>query len=279
LLLLAGLLLINRYLSKRIWLPFYTALEKLRHYRVEQHQPLELVWSSINEFRDLNRSLEELTERVHSSYLSQKEFSENASHEIQTPLAIFQSKLELLMQTYPLNEEQAELIGDMANASQRLGKLNKSLILLTRIENLQFAETELILLATVIERNIQQLQPQAEGKHITVRCDIQGNLLLKANRSLLEILVANLLGNAIRHNSHGGVIEVGLVKDKLVIGNTGRPTALDPQQIFLRFHKESTDAGSIGLGLEIVRQITHLYGWNVEYAFEDGLHTFTVQFG
>jgi len=276
--LLAGLFLINRNQSRKIWQPFYIALEKLRQYKVEQHQPLDLAQSSINEFNDLNRSLEELTERVHTTYLTQKEFTENASHEIQTPLAIFQSKLELLMQTTPLNEEQAELIGDMANASQRMGKLNKSLILLTRIENLQFAETELILLAAILEKNIRQLQPQAEGKQITVQSDIQGNLLLKANRSLLEVLVSNLLSNAIRHNFYAGVIIVTLVKDKLIIENTGKLAVLDQDQIFRRFHKESTDANSIGLGLQIVRQISLLYGWTVEYTNKDGLHTFTVQF-
>jgi signal transduction histidine kinase len=276
--LLAGLLLINRNLSRRIWRPFYTALDKLRQYKVDQHQPLDLVKSSINEFNDLNRSLDELTERVHTAYLNQKEFTENASHEMQTPLAIFQSKLELLMQTSPLDEEQAELIDDMANASQRMGKLNKSLILLTRIENLQFAETELILLAVILEKNIQQLQPQAEGKQITIRSDIQGNLLLEANRSLLEILVSNLLSNAIRHNFYAGTIEITLVKDRLIVANMGKPGSLDPKQIFRRFHKESVDAGSIGLGLEIVRQIGHLYGWTIEYAYKSGLHTFTVQF-
>lgn len=278
LILLAGLLLINRQLSRKIWQPFYTALDKLRQYKVDQHQPLDLAKSSITEFNDLNKSLEELTERVHTTYLNQKEFTENASHEMQTPLAIFQSKLELLMQTSPLNEEQAELIDDMANASQRMGKLNKSLILLTRIENLQFAETELILLTAILEKNIQQLQPQADGKQITIRTDIQGNLLLEANRSLLEVLIGNLLSNAIRHNFYAGAIEITLVKDRLIIANMGKPFSLDSKQIFRRFHKENSDAASIGLGLEIVRQIGHLYGWTIEYSYNSGLHTFTVQF-
>jgi len=104
------------------------------------------------------------------------------------------------------------------------------------------------------------------------------NLLLEANRSLLEILVSNLLSNAIRHNFYAGTIEITLVKDRLIIANMGKPGSLDPKQIFRRFHKESVDAGSIGLGLEIVRKIGHLYGWTIEYAYHSGLHTFTVQF-
>lgn len=278
LILLSGLLLINRRLSSRIWRPFYTTLDKLNRYKVEQQPSLGLEKSSVNEFDDLNRSLEELTDRAHSTYLAQKEFTENAAHEMQTPLAALQSKLELLMQTSPLNEEQAELIGEMANVGQRMGRLHKSLILLTRIENSQFAGTEPISMRAVVERNMSQFQPQAAEKTIRFELDFSGDPVLNANRSLVEMLVSNLFSNAIRHNLHGGLMLVNLYDKKLVIQNTGKPVTLDPQHIYRRFYKDSADADSIGLGLQIVRQIANLYGWTIDYSYKNGLHGFAVQF-
>jgi signal transduction histidine kinase len=272
LILLAGLLLINRRLSKRIWKPFYSTLERLRLYTVDKEESLVLAPTGVSEFQDLNRSLKELTLRVHEAYKAQKEFTENAAHEVQTPLAVLQSKLELLMQTRPLSEEQAGLIGDLANAIQRLSRLNKSLVLLTRIENHQIKDTELIFVNTIVEKSLSNLQ----GHGIDVIKDIQGDPVVEANRSLLEVLVGNLISNAFRHNNVKGTIHITLTNDRLQIRNTGNPFALDRQRIFQRFYKDSQDRNSIGLGLQIVYQIAAFYGWVLEYAFRDDLHTFTV---
>src|SRR6478735_6911204 len=119
-----GLVLINRRLSKEIWNPFYATLEKLRNYRMEQEGKLQFDENNIAEFNDLNRTIEQLTERNYEVYQSQKEFTENASHEMQTPLAVLQTKLELLMQTQPLTAEQAALISTLADTNARLARLN-----------------------------------------------------------------------------------------------------------------------------------------------------------
>lgn len=276
LLLLAGLFIINRNLSKKVWMPFYTTLNKLRNYKVEHHEPLALSKSAITEFNDLNKSLQELTERTHQSYISQKEFTENASHEMQTPLAIFQSKLELLMQTTPLNEEQAGLMSDLADAGQRMARLNKSLLLLTKIENSQFADKENISLNTCIENFILLYQPQINEKLIIVVYEASTNEIIHANTALIEILISNLLGNAIRHNNVGGSIKVQLLSGELILENTGRQTALDETKIFQRFQKESTDNNSIGLGLEMVKKVCSINNYDVTYKFLNNLHRFTI---
>jgi len=276
-LLLIGLFMINRNLSKRIWKPFYTTLSKLRNYKVENDPPLKLEKASIAEFDDLNKSLEELTDRTHRSYLSQKEFTENASHEMQTPLAIFQSKVELLMQTTPLDEEQAQLISELSDASKRMSRLNQSLVLLTRIENKQFIKEEQVSLTMVLTDLLELYQPQLLQKEITVQRVFENDVLLQANRSLIEVLTGNLLGNAIRHNQTGGTIEAILKGQTLTVRNTGKPVALNSAKLFQRFQKESQDGDSIGLGLEIIKQICHLYGYTVEYKYADGLHAFAVQ--
>ncbi|HQW84930.1 MAG TPA: HAMP domain-containing sensor histidine kinase [Ferruginibacter sp.] len=276
LLLIAGLFIINRNLSKKVWRPFYTTLTKLRNYKVEKHQPLALTNSSITEFNDLNTSLQELTERTHQSYISQKEFTENASHEMQTPLAIFQSKLELLMQTTPLSEEQAQLMSDLADAGQRMTRLNKSLVLLTQIENNQFANKENISLKTCIERFILLYQPQINEKKITVENRITTDQIINANIALIEVLISNLLGNAIRHNHIDGSITIQLLKGELIIENTGRQMQLNETKIFERFQKESTDSNSIGLGLEMVKKACAICNYTIAYQFRNNIHSFTV---
>jgi len=237
LLLLAGLFIINRNLSRRIWKPFYTSLYKLRRYKVEAHEPLTLEKSSIDEFDDLNTSLEELAERTHKSYISQKEFTENASHEMQTPLAIFQSKVELLMQTSPLNEEQAQLISDLGDASQRMTRLNRSLLLLTKIENNQFVELENVSLQKVITDFSEEYQPQADQKQINISMDFRSDVVLEANKSLIEVMIGNLLGNAIRHNHPGGSINIILEPELFTIINTGKGVAMEEDILFQRFQK------------------------------------------
>ncbi len=278
LLLLAGLFIINRNLSKKVWMPFYTTLNKLRNYKVEKHEPLALSQSAITEFNDLNTSLQELTERTHQSYISQKEFTENASHEMQTPLAVFQSKLELLMQTTPLNEEQAGLMSDLADAGQRMARLNKSLVLLTKIENSQFADKESVSLKICIEKFILLYQPQINEKQIIVENKITTDEILHANTALIEVLISNLLGNAIRHNNIGGSIRIQLQSGELIIENTGRQTALDDTKGFERFQKESTDTNSIGLGLEMVKKVCSINHYDVTYRFLNNLHRFTISF-
>ncbi len=277
-LLLGGLFIINRNLSKKIWKPFYLTLQKLQHYKVEKHEPLSLSKSSITEFDDLNSSLQELTDRTHQSFISQKEFTENASHEMQTPLAVFQSKLELLMQTTPLTEEQAELMDGLADAGQRMSRLNKSLVLITKIENSQFTEKEDVSLKICIEKFMLLYLPQINEKQIIVENRIAEDEVLYANIALVEVLISNLIGNAIRHNITGGIIVIELQNAILTIQNTGKLLSLDENKIFKRFTKDNADANSIGLGLEIVKKICLINHYIISYRFQNGLHSFTVNF-
>ncbi len=259
-------------------MPFYITLQKLRNYKVEKHEPLSLSKSSITEFNDLNTSLQELTDRTHKSYLNQKEFTENAAHEMQTPVAVLQGKLELLMQTVPITEEQAQLIGELYDAGKRMAKLNKSLVLLTNIENSQFAEKETISVRQCVEKFILLYQAQIKEKQVVIENKMDEDVVLCANNALIEILISNLTGNAIRHNHIGGRIIIQLYKDSLSIQNTGRPTALNEDKIFQRFHKESTDANSTGLGLEMVRKVCNINHYTISYRFTDNMHGFTINF-
>lgn len=273
-----GMLIINRKISGKLWKPFYATLQYLRDFRVDGDNKVSLPLTDIEEFSDLNKAATSLTTTNQKLFFSQKEFTENASHEMQTPLAVLQSKIELLMQTNPLSEEQATLITEMADASQRMYRLNKSLLLLTKIDNSQFTEKETLSVSSLVTRIEKQYQPLATQKNILMNVDLAEDVKVTTNGTLLEIMVGNLLNNAIRHNVDNGIIKIRLQGGKLTVQNSGRKSPLDKEKVFTRFHKESTDSNSIGLGLEIVRKICALSNYSIDYGFVDNLHTFTVTF-
>jgi signal transduction histidine kinase len=212
-------------------------------------------------------------------FQSQKEFTENAAHEMQTPLAILQGKLDLLMQTEPLTTGQAALISGLADANQRMNHLNRSLLLLTKIENNQFIEKENISLKDTVEKLVDQLSLLTEQKNIAVQNDSGNGITVEANRSLFEILTGNLIANAIRHTPDHGSVIIGTTGNKeLTISNTARNGALDHSRIFRRFQKDSHDHNSTGLGLAIAEKICTLYQYGLHYKFANGMHVFSVKF-
>jgi len=280
-LLMAGMLWINRNISKNVWQPFYSALNNMQQYELNKHTAPVFKESHIDEFDALNKAITNLFNRSHQVYLQQKEFTENAAHEMQTPLAIFQSKLDLLMQTAPLTEEQALLIHSLENTNQRLNRLNKSLLLLSKIENNQYPATEEVNIVAVTEKIIDQLRAHADLKKIAISEKYEAAPVIKANNTLVEILITNLLSNAIRYNIPQGKVYLEIGKRNLVIRNTGLPVALHTEKIFDRFHKENYPGGntdSIGLGLAIAKKICEVYAFDMRYTFSDHLHCFTIDF-
>lgn len=278
LLIIIGLVIINRLLSKKLWQPFYHTIKKLEDYRIDKTDTLLLPATSVAEFNDLNNAILGLTNRNQKVYQLQKEFTENASHEMQTPLSVFQAKLDLLMQTKPLQEEQYELISDLAVVIQKMRKLNMSLLLLTKIENNQFAEEENISIQQVLEKTIEQYLFLAEEKNIAIQYECIEDAVLHANTSLIEIMLGNFISNAIRHNHVNGTVSIKSYKTHISFINTGTAIPLDTEKIFQRFHKQTTDDNSIGLGLQIAKKIAEHYQFSVKYFFEKQTHHFLLNF-
>lgn len=275
---IAGLTMINRLLSRKLWKPFYNSINKLKEFKIEENEIIEFEENNIIEFTDLNKAITELTKRSSNVYQSQKEFTENASHEMQTPLAVLQGKLDLLMQTNPLSKEQSELIGDLADVNQKMNYFNRSLLLLTKIENNQFGENEKISIKLVIEKTIEQFCFQVEQKNITVTNECNDDMIINANKALIEIMISNLFSNAIKHNTEGGRIHILLNNNKMIIENTGNKTSLDVTRLFQRFQKQTIGISNTGLGLEIVKKIATLNYYTIEYTFTNKQHTFTLSF-
>jgi len=278
LLLLLGMLWINRGITKQVWAPFYNTLQAIRGYELNKHKAVSFAKTSTDEFRELNYGLENLLNKNYEIYLAQKDFTGSAAHELQTPLAISQSQLELLMQTSPLSAEQAGIIQDLEANNQRIIRTNRSLLLLARIENESFASPEPVDLSLLFSGLLQHYRMVLQEKQLELEEHFAAGALLSGNRTLLEILAGNLLSNAVRHNVPGGRLYVETGKDRIVVRNTGVTQPLDAARMYERFYKSGPSQEGIGLGLSIVQRICVLAHYEVNYSYRDGEHEFLVRF-
>ena len=274
--LLAVLFLANRLLLRRIWQPFYRTLDGIRTFNLSSREPLPPNDTDIEEFRSLDEAARQMMNKIMGDYEILKNFADNASHEMQTPLAIINSKLDLLIQDIGLGEAHHQPVQAMYDAIARLRQLNQSLLLLTKIENNQFADTSSVDLALLIGEKLNQLEDPLKGRHLEVRTELD-HLPLPINGYLADILLNNLLTNAIRHNYNGGQIDIRIRERSLRISNSGPELGFDAATIFDRFVK-GTHSGGTGLGLAIVRQICDNYRFPLQYNFKEGMHSIEIQF-
>jgi signal transduction histidine kinase len=275
-LLLAGFVYLNRKTAVRVWRPFYETLASLHAFRLEGGKSAALPISEVTEFTDLNNSLDRLMTASLFSYRQQKEFTENASHELQTPLAIVKSKLDLLLQSHSLDQSQMQILEDAYQAINRVTRINKNLLLLAKIEHVQFDERQEISVGGILSELNTQFSDRFENSGILYTQQV-GEMTLKANPMLLEILLTNLLVNAARYTQAGGSISVYADPRKLTFSNTGT-LPLHRQNLFRRFAQASPEHAGSGLGLAIAREICERYQWQIHYDFGGGLHHFTISF-
>ncbi|MDD3788454.1 MAG: HAMP domain-containing sensor histidine kinase [Petrimonas sp.] len=280
LVLLLALAFINRNLKKNVWTPFYKILESLRSYRIDRDEPLHLASSKINEINSLNKSLNVLTKHNYEVYKSQKEFTENTSHELQTPLATMQSTLDLLWQNFTPDETQAELMQTLTETNMYMSKLNKSLLLLAKIDNNQFSDKKEINVISLTEIVLARYSENFAQKNINIHENFLSPVIVFAHETLVETLLGNLVSNAFRYTPQNGEVEIKIANNTFTIGNTaenGQP--LDKQKLFQRFQRQQPNVqSSLGVGLEICRRICVQSGFEIEYDFTDGKHWFKVIF-
>ena len=278
LILLVTLFIINRFVLSKLWEPFNATLEQIKQFNLSGKDEVHLELSNIKEFMVLNSAVSMMIQRVSHDYNEIKSFTENASHEIQTPLAIIRSKLELLSQSENLKEEQMNAIQSISETTNRLSKLNQSLILLTKIDNRQFKETEEVNMSHLLLRHLNNYEELFHAKEISITKNINEGIVLTMNEALAEILIVNLLINAIKHNIEKGSITIELNKNHLSIANTGKILNANPAIYFERFKKESPSNDSMGLGLSIVKKICDTYGFEISYTYKNNLHILAVAF-
>jgi signal transduction histidine kinase len=259
-----------------LWQPFYSIMRELKLFSITDAKIIPRLDTSIDEFKELNQAVLAMTAKAKHDYTDLKSFTENASHELLTPIAVINSKLDTLIQTENFSEQQSKLLNDLYGAVSRLNRLNQSLLLLVKIENRLLHEQQKINLRTVAEELIVQFEEIFQDKELKLTYKLDDKEIY-ANRYLIEILLSNLINNAIRHNHKGGKIDINLTSRSLTIRNTGEGVPLLEDKIFTRFHKSSGSEGS-GLGLTISRQICENFNFTLNYNFGQGMHGFVVDF-
>jgi signal transduction histidine kinase len=270
-------LLINRWLLRRLWKPFYNTLAGIKKYRLGEKKIPAFAASSIDEFNLLNNTLDQFIRGAEKEYTLLKEFTENASHELQTPLAIVRSKLDVMIQDPKLSESQSNAVQTAYEAIQKMSKLNQSLLLLSKIENRQFSETHSFDLKKLVDEKIADWQELWQGKNLQVSSLLEPAPIVM-NDELADILLNNLFSNVMRHTPKGASVHLSLQANNFTISNTASNGPLDPEKLFKRFSKGGQSTDQHGLGLSIVQEISEVSGKKVSYHFENGQHFFSISF-
>ncbi len=268
---------VNIWSEKKLWGPFYATLKRLQEFRLESKRPLNLPQTPVDEFSRLNRTLNRMAEKLRADYRNLKQFSENAAHEMQTPLAIIRSKLDVLIQDSSFSEEQAQTIHSLYQAVNRLARLNRSLNLLTKIENREFDEKQPVDFCALIKSQTDNLRELIEIKQLTVGFRCEQPFVQTINPFMAETLISNLLLNAIKHNVRQGHIEILITTNSFVIENSGPPLQSDAQAMFERFKKDRPASDSPGLGLSIVQSICHQNGLKITYSYQNKKHRIRIE--
>jgi signal transduction histidine kinase len=254
-------------------------MKKINEYDITRNRLIDLAnETGTTEFNDLNKAINILISNITASFDHQKQFVENASHEMQTPLAIIRSRIELLTNQPALTENIAARLGDITDANNRLTQLNRTLLLLAKIENNQFPETEDVNVSLMIDAVIEMFRNLYEKKSPAININRDQPIIIKANPSLIEILISNIIKNAIVHNIAEGKIYVSISNNEFLVKNTGSELQGAPVEMFQRFKKGSDKTKTTGLGLALVKQICYLYGYQPSYEYSNGWHIIKIIF-
>ncbi|RYZ96431.1 MAG: HAMP domain-containing histidine kinase [Sphingobacteriaceae bacterium] len=275
LLVTAGII-VNYFTSKRIWRPFLNNLAILQEHSLQTHGQLLLQGSDIDEFEKLNAVLSDYAARNRKEYTGLQEFTENASHELQTPISIIRSRLESVSQQ-PLQNDVVSYVNDAKQALERLSKVNKGLLLLAKLTHDNFPDMQTLRVSIVLADQIAQLEELFESRGLKLQQDIEITAI-KASPHLFDIMISNLLSNMIRHASQGGYVSVALNSNKLILTNEGKKLPFPEAELFVRFKKNSGSSASVGLGLSIINQICLVHKWKITHYYHNSRHIFTVWF-
>ena len=278
LILLLTVIIIALAVLQKSMRPFYRILDWLNGYTPGQARGSLKVTTNVSEFTRLNKTVSEMAERSEDAFEKQKQFIGNASHELQTPLAVLGGRIDWMLDNEPLTESATGELIQMRRSLGHITRLNKTLLLLTKIDNGQFPEMNDVNLNKLIDEQMNMLTEVFAGKGIDCRISTpETSVTARMNETLAGILVTNLIKNAFVHSPEGGKINISLTESGLAVENTGT-TPLDSDRIFERFHQGSKKEGSTGLGLAIAKTIADRYGMRLKYSFSDGFHRFLLEF-
>jgi signal transduction histidine kinase len=277
LVLVVGLYVINQGIYKWAWKPFFENLSKLKNYDFSKKNPVLLETSSISEFQEFNQVVITLMDQVKKDFQNLREFNENISHEIQTPLAIIRNKMILLLESKNIDQQEQEWVQVVYQEANKLSKIGKSLTLISRIENQEFIRLDIVDIHTIVDNIINNMEEMITFKNLKLNIELTP-VKVKCDLILANILFTNLIKNAVQHNNEGGYISILLNEEKFEIKNSGKVSTIETEQLFSRFQKDNTATDSLGLGLAINQKICELYGFRLKYDRQGMTHTFSLFF-
>ncbi len=266
---------LNKAGNRKLWAPFFMNLAQMKNFSVTSETPIALIKSDILEFTDLNYEITTLTQKVRTDYKNLKQYTEDVSHEIQTPLAIIKAKIENIINSDNLNNLQFEHLNSIQKDIQRLTQLNKGLTLLTKIENRQFLNAEELSFNDIVKQRIENF---SELFPLEINIEDDAAVFVQMDPYLADVLCDNLLSNALKYSTTNEAVHIVFIHKTFIVSNYGENAVLHPEKLFDRFYKESEHKKSTGLGLAIVKKICDLYGLKVQYHFEKNRHHFVVSF-
>ena len=275
---LISILLINHFGLKKAFKPFGQIISQLRKYEVGNSEKPKLVETNVKEFSYLQKEIERMINRNDEVFNSQKLFIENASHELQTPLTIALNKLDLLIENSDLKEKEVMSLVETKQTLWRMVNLNKSLLMLSRIENNQYKNNVEVNFTTLTKDLIEDYEDILEAEEIKLETNFNADFILDFNIDLARILISNLIRNAIKHNNDEKIIKIESDSNQFIISNTGKNATLDSNLIFNRFYKQGTSDGNNGLGLSIVDTIIkNQQNLKLDYNYEFPFHQFILK--
>ena len=271
------IIVVNAWVIRRSMRPLYRLLGWLDRYNInEQADPIDNP-TTVTEFQTLNDAIQRFSQRNHELFEQQKRFIGDASHELQTPIAICLNRLEMLCDT-DLGEEQMGEVIKTLQTLEHMSELNRSLLLLSEIDNHQYLDTVPVDMAALVHQTQNEYRHMAAERKVKVTIEETCHLVWTMNPTLAKVLVHNLYRNALVHNlSEGdGELHIYIGTRGMAFSNTGAPVTLDEEHIFDRFYKEGGREGSSGLGLAIVKAICDTSDLSVGYDFVERKHRFVV---
>ncbi|WP_038332574.1 type IX secretion system histidine kinase PorY [Empedobacter falsenii] len=275
---LISILLINHFGLKKAFKPFGQIISQLRKYEVGNNEKPKLVETNVKEFSYLQKEIERMINRNDEVFNSQKLFIENASHELQTPLTIALNKLDLLIENSDLKEKEVMSLVETKQTLWRMVNLNKSLLMLSRIENNQYKNNVEVNFTALTKDLIEDYEEILEAEEIKLETNFKADFILDFNIDLARILISNLIRNAIKHNNEEKIIKIESDSNQFIISNTGKNATLDSNLIFNRFYKQGTSDGNNGLGLSIVDTIIkNQQNLKLDYNYEFPFHQFILK--
>ena len=277
LLMAAILVIINVFVYYRLFSPLYQLIRDIKKFSVHALQKINPPKTSTKEFMILSDEISKMSAQIISDYTSMKEFTENMTHEMQTPLAVISTKIERCIQDKNLTNEQAILLTDAAKAVNKLFNISKGLTLLCKLDNKQYTALTSIGITELVKKRINYFLDFLDNKQLTLTENYKEEVFISMDVSLSEIMIDNLLKNAVQHNIQNGKILVTFEQKRLTIANTGHITEALNNRNFDRFYSQSQNT-SLGLGLSIVKKIADYYGFKLSYQYENDLHCIVIDF-